>query len=392
MKRTLWLCLWVLAPIVFTLVFTFSFPYPNQAMWAWTWAMLGLGLIAFGPRFLRERAFVEMEALIALYLLGFAVVSLWEIYPGTTMLALKFELIHPATAAVGYLLGRTFRPQRILDTYVWGGTAVALFTLGELALVELTRYGIGPRLMLQIPAMLLTGRYPLASFALIVMAASRHKTPLLGALAGASFTLVAGSRRLPRWGRRLHPFLKPIALGIAVLTGLATLQVLTPGLAVTGERFVDEPEDPARSYQFERALELLPVYFPQGMGYMNFMIFSGVEDGVSGPTLKQQDYPGIMLHCSYLTWALEGGCLVSGVVAVLFWRAGRRIRRLLQAPDPRLGILLAGNALSLLVLASAHQAHMTPEFWGTLGVIYGCAGPGTRDIHRIQAAPFITRL
>jgi O-antigen ligase len=136
-----------------------------------------------------------------------------------------------------------------------------------------------------------------------------------------------------------------------------------------GIQVVGEGADTTRELVTAAALDLLSQYGLQGMGYMNFMEFLGLQTGYSDTRLGYAFF-GTNLHNSYLTWLLEGGALVSSVVMILFLRTWKRMRWVLRY-ERNFGILALSWAGASALLAAFHQLHGMMQFWGSIGMIFG---------------------
>lgn len=393
-RRTLFQTFWFLSHLVFVYAFTYS-EFPNQIHWIYTIGLFGLGCLLW-PRRLTDRGFRELALLVVLYFAAFAIVSFWEQFPGTSVEHGKFELIHIAVAFNAYLLGRALPPERILKMHVVLGIVLMLYAVAQMVFgADVSRYGYGQQLMLCLPAALILGRHNLAIVGILIMMASAHKTPLGSAIVAIAFTFwwLHGASwlrnrragRVRRWKRErvlLFPIKVIAVIVVAVVVGL----VFTERIALTVARFlpedtyidfgsfsvVGEGEDRERLYVSEASRSLLPDYFIQGMGFMNFYAWTGRDRDSSRVTRLGREETGVNLHNSYMTWALEGGLLVVSAVLLMFYRTHLRIRNLLAVPAFRqVGILAVSWAAALLLLGTAHQLHAIVQLWGTIGLIFG---------------------
>jgi hypothetical protein len=403
-RQSLYLGAWIASHVIFITAWTFT-PYPNQIMWSYTGATLCLAVLLFGERAFAKGSFFELTGLIGLYYAAFFVVSFWEVFPGTTIVYGKFELLHIVTAANWYVLGRMVPARRMLKGYYWTGLLLMGFSLLQLTLLPdssrftVPRYGYGEQLMLCLPAMLFQGNYWIAAGGLIVMLSSLHKTPMMAAFLGMGLTVLLCWRYLPRsrgTGLSRNPryaMLRPVVLMLGLAVGLSAATLLSNQIVnsvarflpesvsidVGGETVAGEGEDLTRTYQIDRSRDLLAVYWIRGMGYMNFMLWTGRDLGYGPMTRFDREEAGISLHNSFMTWTLEGGLLVSCVMLAMFYRTGTRIRRLVRNPEFRaIGLLCIAWVASIALLGWYHQIHYGDQLWGTIGLIYGLSDSGSK--------------
>lgn len=398
--RYTFVALWIGWHLAFWLGTTYT-DYSNQINWLFAFGLLAFGCLvvpASSPLALllyehasKVRGLLTLWGLIALYLIAFYAVSLWELFPGTTVVWGKFELVHFAVAAVFYMLGRAFDERSILVALHVLGVVIVAATVIQLGLdhEENRRYGYGWQLMLCLPASVLLRKYWFVAAAFLVMLASRHKAALACAALSVGITFVFAS--LPKERVTSIAYLTRASAAVVAVLGSVLLLLVYPDKATEAfapaiERFLDEDAglevfgveirgegpDPARELVTARSVELLRESLPQGMGYMNFATLIGDETGALSTLVGGREFYGINLHNSYMTWVLEGGVLVSCVVLLLFWRTWARISWLRRNPATyNFGILFIAWAAACLLLAGFHQLHAIMQFWGTLGLIYG---------------------
>jgi GNAT superfamily N-acetyltransferase len=382
LTRHTYFAAWALSHPVFFWAFSYS-EFPNQIHFAYTALvfLLGLALLpAHTPLALLRRKLpgLELTVLIAVYLAALWVVSTWEVIPGTAAPYFRFEAIHLVVALNAYVIGRALTGREILKGHALLGLVLMAATLAQMALdPDLSRYGYGMQLMLCTSAMLVLGWRWAAAGALIVIMASLHKTTLGCALLGV-LVVFWWAKIPPQKGNKYVRAIYPLLALVVVAGGVI---YLAPMIGATIERFlpegmhfyglVGEHVDRQRGYITDLSLDLLPEYWLTGMGYMNFYALTATE----ATTLYAIDRFGVevygtSLHNSYMTWALEGGLLVMLAVALIFWRAGARIRFIWSA-EPNMGVLLLAWCVSALLFGWFHQLHASVQFWSILGIIFG---------------------
>jgi hypothetical protein len=386
---------WMLWLLVHWYAVAYS-PFPNQIHWAYSFAMLALAIMLFPANsplsFLVHRAsrhlpgLKEYLLLIGLYFLAFYIVSFWELFPGTTVIWGKFEIVEIAVAITYYMFARSCSAQTIVTAHHNLGVALVTLTLAQLALdQEAIRYGYGYQLMLCLPASMLLRKYWFVALGLAVMLASQHKTPLICACLAVAIMFLFARPEKPRLSQAVK-YMRVAHAILAVMICATLLVAVFPRIVATLSRFIGtegvfefagvqveaEGIDVSRVYIVERSLELLREFFPAGMGYMNFFEWTGLEVTDVRTTRLGVEVGGISLHNSFITWVLEGGLLVSAAVLYIFWRVSKRIRALLLEPASRnLGVLCIAWAVACLLLGGFHQLHQMMQFWGTMALIYG---------------------
>lgn len=381
MKR-LFLWAWGASHLLYFWAFTYTF-VPNQIHFAYTGALLLLGWAifpSFAPVHLdrKRRGAIELAALVGLYIVALWVVSIGEAIPGTAAPYFRFETIHMAVALNAYLVGRIVSQRQLFTLHGAIGLALMAATILQLTLDrDQVRYGYGVQMMLCIPAMLLLGWRWAAVGALLVVLASLHKTSLACALLAATVVYWKGQMP-PATGNRYVRAALPLFASVLVAAALTYLlpmigstveRLLPEGLEIYG--LVGERTDAVRSRVYDLSFDLLPDYWPWGMGYMNFYALTeGESTAIYDFDRFGEAVYGINLHNSYMTWALEGGLLVCLVVVVMFWRAGSRVRWIWKR-ERHVGVLLIAWCAAALLLGWFHQLHSTVQFWSILGVIFG---------------------
>lgn len=392
------LALWLAWPIAFWLGVSYT-DYSNHINWAYSFGLLAFGMFAFPHRspvgllmydFAKDvRSLGTLLFLIGLYFLAFYVVSFWELYPGTTIEWGKFEMVQFAVAANGYVLGRVFKEETILKLLHYMGVVLVAMTVIQFAVDrEAIRYGYGTQLMLCLPASVLLRKYWFVAVALAVMAVSRHKTPLACALLAVTITYVFA--KVPSTKLTVLQYhARASAIVVCVPLAIASLVLFAPELAeefspaiarvlpedttirLAGVDIQGEERDIVRDYQIEASKDFLGEHLPQGIGYMNFLVLTGIQTSITANAGRDKEYPGISLHNSFMTWILEGGVLVSFVVLLLFWRVWARISWLRQTPSRNFAVMAIAWCAALLFLGVFHQVHQSMQFWATIGLIFG---------------------
>jgi hypothetical protein len=383
-KRSAFLALWILWPLEFWYASTYS-DAQNQIHWAYTFGLCGIAAVLFPSTFV-SRGLVELVSLIALYILTFFIGSFWELYPGTALGWLRFDIVQIPVAINFYVLGRVFDQERIIEALHWLGVVVVLLTIPQLFLGgDLARFGYGVQLMLCLPASMALRKYWFVAIALAVMFASLHKTSLAGAILGIGLAFLFMKHPKERMSVQSH-YLRAAYSVVALFALFGAVIALTTQIAEMVGRFlpesltgdflgvqvIGEQVDIARVLVTSESFNLLPKYAIQGMGYMNFAVFLGLESGHVETTRLGQEFLGINLHNSYMTWILEGGLLVTGAVIFLFIRTGKRMRWLWRSSEfHNFGVLTVGWAAACLLLAGFQQLHFLMQFWGSIGLIFG---------------------
>lgn len=394
-KRNLLLALWVLNHAMYVYAFTFS-GYPNQLHWAYQIACLLIGLFLFWKPSANQHSLPELTLLVSLYFGGFALVSLWEVFPGTSFAWGKFELINAVIAINGYFFARFVPWVKVLRGYSFLAILCVLYVIGQIVFqADLSRYGYGQQLMLCLPAATILGHSYLVAIAIVAMLASFHKTALIAGILGTALVLMLKKRtaavRHQRSRFLSHPeyrFLRGALTVILLPCVLAVPFAFSGQIVTTLSRFMSqgntvsfgditaegEGEDLLRTYINDASLSLLPRYWYRGMGFMNFYEWTSRDRRSSRTTRLGYEEDGLNLHNSYMTWLLEGGPVVVLCVVALFWRTGRHVRALLRRPLSRpIGNIALAWCLSLLVFGMFHQLHASIQLWGTVGVIFGLA-------------------
>jgi hypothetical protein len=395
-KKSILALLWILNHAVWVYAYTFS-DYPNQLHWAYQiGSFLIAAILLYRPS---GRAFQELLILCLIYYGCFAIVSLWEVFPGTSFIWGKFELINIVVALNGFLFGRFTDWRKVLKIFAVVGVLGALYAALQIALqADVSRFGYGPETMLCVPAAAALGYSYLVAIILVVMAASLHKAPLIAAVTATGFIYLVKEKRDIRRGQSRFHLLKAAT---AVILGPCLLLVplaFSKQIAETASRFVSqdvsvtignftadgEGEDVMRRYINQSSFALLPQYWWKGMGFMNFYEWTS-RDGVVGSQITRLgvEETGENLHNSYMTWILEGGPLVAIAVLVLFWRMGKRIKRLyIRAESKLVGQVCIAWCIALLLFGMFHQLHASVQLWGTIGIIFGMSD---RFVNRQEA-------
>jgi hypothetical protein len=396
--RKAFLYFWIASTLVSFFASTYS-EFPNQIHWAYNASVFGMALVLLANRTFTLSGMREMLSLIFFYFSAFYVVSFWELFPGTTIEHGKFELINIIIAICGFIVGRNYEQRDMMMAYTYLAFVILLITALQLALdEEQIRYGYGIQLMLCLPAALLLKKYLLISCGLVFMLASHHKTPLVATvlvltivylcsrngkdnISVPSFEDEASSKKLKQ-----EPYLDASMAILSVIIGLVIFAINFDEILLTVARFLPEGSfnilgvtveaeevDASREYLVLNTVLLLPDYFIQGMGYMNFYVWSGPDTGVYLSRLDRE-VAGTNIHNSYMTWALEGGILVMSVVVLMVYRTARQIWRILTSKSSRaVGLLLLSSFTALMFTAAFHQVHSTMQFWASIGLIFGYA-------------------
>lgn len=406
--KNLFLALWAASHLVYFYAFVYS-DMPNQIHFAFTGLvfLVGMvGLIRYSPFGLgaSQRGGMALMGLVLLYIASLWVVSLWEMFPGTAAPYFKFEMIHLAVAANAYLVGRIATQRQLLTTHAVLGLALMVVTVAQILTdPDQPRYGYGIQTMLCVSAMLMLGWRWMTAAGLLVILASMHKTTLGCALLGVLVILWKADIPAQKGNRYVRAILQPLLA--TVIVGCAVVYLM-PYMGSTLERLlpedmyfnglVGERSDPQREYIHNLSVSLLPEHWISGMGYMNFFALTESEATViyQIDRFGESTY-GTNLHNSYMTWALEGGLLVCSIVALIFWRAGGRLR-FIWNDDRNMGVLLAAWCAAALLFGWFHQLHSSVQFWSILGIIFGyrdqlaarhrLARLDTRSEHRPQTA------
>jgi hypothetical protein len=389
---------WLASHLVFWYAYVYS-AFPNQIHWAYTFGLLALAValvrassplaLLFPGRKSNPHGLRELLFLMAVYFGAFYVVSFWELFPGTTVTYGKFELINVVVAISGYVLGRISNQHELLKVHYHLGVVLVAGTLTQLALdPNLLRYGYGAQLMLCLPAAMLLRKYWLVMIGIAVVFSSQHKTYLVSAILALSIVGLFARRTadVRVSSRSPVPYLRAangiLALGLCVVVAIllaprfvATVARFLPdeaSIELLGIRAASEGTDRVRDYASERSLDFLSQHFVGGMGYMNFFVSTGLESNLTNTSRLGREETGVNLHSSYMTWIVEGGLLVVTAVLLLFYRLWKRISWLARNASSRnVGVLAIGWCVALLLLGAYHQLHSTPQFWGTIGIIFG---------------------
>jgi hypothetical protein len=382
MARNVLLYSWLLSPLVFFFAYTYS-DAPNQIFWGYTLTLFGLVASLVISRQVFASGIGELLALITMYFMAFYMVSFWEEFPGTTIEYGKFELIYIIVAINGFVIGRNLPQNKVVTLQSALAVILILITIAQMALdSDQIRYGYGLQLMLCLPAAMVLRQYLIVVIGLIIMLASFHKTSLVSAL--LSLTVIT----LLSKEHTLRPHVKFINASIIILSivvGLTVAAFYLQEILYTVSRFLPEGSvalmdvkvdadgvDPAREYVTLSTLMLLPEYFIRGMGFMNFYIWSGAEVGEYDVNRFGQVIVGVNIHNSYMTWLLEGGLLVSGVVVVMLYRTIKKAFALYSYESSSLiGVVVLSWCVAVLASAAFHQLHSSIQLWGTIGMIFG---------------------
>lgn len=369
---------------------------PNQIHWAYSFGLLAVGMVLLtssSPLALlmhqtawKVRGLLAVWGVIGLYLLAFYVVSFWELYPGTTVLWGKFEVIQLVVATNFYMLGRTCSFDELLGIFHRLGIVIVGLTIAQMALdPEAVRFGYGWQLMLCLPASVILRKYWFVAVALLVMLASKHKAALGCALLSVAIAFFFSHQ--PKRPENLTRYYLRWAVALVAFTAAVGVMVyLSPKIIETAGRFMPEGTtefmgmpveaegvDWSRELVIEKSLDWLGQYLPQGMGYMNFSMLIGAETGLTSSGGRDDvEFIGINLHNSYMTWVLEGGILVTLAVLFMFWRVGKRIRAMWPMPATHnFAVLALAWSAADLLLGGFHQLHALMQLWGTVGLIFG---------------------
>jgi hypothetical protein len=380
---------WLLWHLVYWYGVAYS-DYPNQIHWAYGFSLLGAAVVLFphhSPLAIGKwnPGLLSLLLLIGTYFLAFYIVSFWELFPGTTLKWGKFEIINIVAAVVYYMIGRVCMTEDIAKWHYYLAALLVTFTIPQLLLDDDTiRYGYGWQLMYCLPAAVLLGRYMFVGFALAVMLASQHKVALACALLGCVIVFLLYRRPPRQWltERQFYLLWMRRVIGIAGFVLVAAL--LFPYILLTFGRFIadqgvvtfmgfqifGEGTDTVRSLIAERSIEILSDHFPQGMGYMNFYEYTGLDADFVRTDRRGNVLEGLSLHNSYVSWALEGGFLVVLAVLLLFARTAKRVHFIVQG-DRNFGALLLAWIAGALLLGFFHQLHQMMQFWGIIGLVFG---------------------
>jgi hypothetical protein len=230
---------------------------------------------------------------------------------------------------------------------------------------EITRFGYGPLSMILLVVLVAYDRVLAAILLAVAMAASNHITPMVAGFAGVAFYLIVYYKgnilRLLVEKRRfmLAFFLVPVAVSVALQQTISTFS-----------RFQTLNDDYVRSYIVDQSTQMLRESKFLGIGYMNFYAWSGIDTGYAGESRTGSEILGFNLHNSYMTWALEGGLMVSVIVLVILWLTMGRLKAVLAA-DRQLGAVLMSWFIVFGIFALFHQVHMSIQFWGAIGLVWG---------------------
>lgn len=348
-------------------VYAYSYSgLPNQIFWLYVllFAAFATAVVLIRSKTALATA-VELVSLQLLYIGAFWVVSWWELIPGTSARHLPFHsmdwLLLLAFVAIGYRL----TVAQVVDVHQRLAWLVIAYTVGQAWLTpDASRLGLGPLSMFLAVLLVAYRRTVTASCLAMAMLASSHTTPVAAGLAGVIVYTLAFYR-----GRVLKALLAQRRLIISVTAiGLIAAAVSWDRIQATLARLSEQ--DPFRAYISENSWRMLSEHGLRGIGYMNFYAWSGIDTGYRGEGRTGAAIEGFNIHNSFMTWALEGGAIVSLVVAVLIWLTIRRARRI-STRDARLGALLHGWFAVCFVFALFHQLHTAVQFWATIGLIWG---------------------
>jgi hypothetical protein len=348
-------------------VYAFSYSMrPNQVFWAYALLVAAFSATTAIRSKTAVLACSKLVALHWLYLLAFVIVSSWELIPGTTARHLPFISLDWALALLGFVVGYRLRSSQLVRVLVILAWLVVAYTIGQWIFTPgVTRFGYGPLSMLLLVVLVAYDRVLTTVLLGLAMAGANHVTPLAAGVAGVSFYFIVRYR-----GNVLRAVVeKRRFLFVALFLPLAMAFALERVLG-TFNRFRTLGDDTVREYIVHHSVAMIRESGLMGIGYMNFYAWSGLDTGYRGEARTGSDILGFNLHNSYMTWALEGGVLVTAVVLVLLLLTVKRLN-VIYGSDGNLGAVLYSWLVVFGIFAMFHQLHMSIQFWTVIGLIWG---------------------
>lgn len=231
--------------------------------------------------------------------------------------------------------------------------------------------------------------------AVAIVVVSRSRTPLAAALLMIGLSTFVFSRNILALLKTVAVLALSAAVLLATLLAIPNTRLLIAQTyvrvsktdAVVGDVYLAAEGDSERETINEGFRELMPIYFPQGMGYENFIPWYSDTHGYD-----------LALHSSYETWILEGGlaCLLIIVFIITrhFLTMAAVLKRSRLQTDRNFLKACVLASVALLAVAAFHQAHQTPLFWMILGLAAGFTErfrllrPRRRSAQVLRSMPF----
>lgn len=383
--KTLFIFLWALTPLVIILASKYT-QYPNQIYVLYHLFMIILAALVFRKFINIMIVQVRWLSLALLYACTFIFVSYFGADFATSVEygVLYLPVIILLEFFVAFTIGYMYQEQRSFKYLMGVAVLLIVYTVVDILLYpEQSRYISSLNIPMAIPIFVFMGQTFLAMVAVLILFLSLKKTIVVVGLISFCLSIVfKGYMRGHTWMRNeinkalndRTVFVRKYAKRFVLIAAIVVILIgFSPYLSKMIERFLYVNEDPTRSSISDYSFELLPEYFPQGIGLGGFSFVS--KDIIPYEVIDARGVArsGANLHNSYMTWVLEGGAPIILIVSIMFWCLFRIIRRFLRIPHTRvLGATLLIWLLSGMIYGAFQQWHNSGTFWGLFGFSFGC--------------------
>ena len=380
-KKALFIFLWALTPFVSLLAFRYSH-YPNQLYWLYKIFLAILVVFIFRDFFKIITVQIKWLALVALYAFSFIVVSYFGVDFSTSIF--NYHVLYLPLILfdffIAFTIGYKYHENSVFKYIVGIGIALAMYAVADIFLTPgKTRLVADLGISMAIPVSVVFGNIFLALMFVLFLFASMKKT--IAACGLLSFGLAIWLN----WALTLKGRVYVRSVKDTIIEYLAARKILTVSVILTLvalsppyilrmiERLKYMGSDTTRTAISDYSFDLLQEHFPYGIGLGGFSFLS--MDTIPYQIIDGRGVlrTGANLHNSFMTWALEGGALVTLVMIVIFFYLLKIIRRFLLFDETKaLGVVLLIWALSGMLFGLFQQWHNSGTFWLLIGYSFGC--------------------
>lgn len=366
--------MWVGMHVIYIYAYSFS-NFPNQIYWIYIFIFfLASNLIILLN--LRKIMFIFKPIwYFLLYILGYYMVSMWELYPGQSIKFIPTQFIQVFLILIFSYVGLLLNRRVIVSVNIYLSYLIIVWTIIQLTFFknDFSRYGYGSLAMVVVPFLIAHKRYIILTEVIFTMLISQSITTLIASFISiSSYLLIYYNLNILKAYKDNSKFIKIFLISCVAFYQLfdnyiknTFSKILNTGLSVSGT-------DDLRSYIVENSWRLLLDSHGLGIGYWNFYAWSAENSDFFIIDRLGVTIYGENLHNTYMTWALEGGILVLLPIAFLLVSCVLKIHYIYLI-DKKFGSIFYSIFISILIFGVAHQLHELPQFWGTIGLVYGVA-------------------
>lgn len=367
--------------------------FPNQIFYLYIGSFLIISFFSKRRSGLLRNFFTLFLFFIA-YIICFFVVGVWEYFPGTTNKNIKFQCLNILIIYIFFTIGYSFTFDKLYKSlYKVSVLYIIIFIASYLIDKNTTRLGYAPVIGLFLPFLWSEKNYLIIFLVGLTSVSSNSISVVIIFFSSTFFYLLLNYKECllgcKKWNFSVFQWMKFCGKKIfsIALILFISLNFFYQRIINTFDRFLNviydvHSGDHVRAYLNSEAVMLLQESKFLGIGYMNFYEYSKIDPRFQsflesvGATTNQ----GVNLHNSYMTWSLEGGVLVIAAVTLILGYSCYNLATIYKINN-RWGAVLGSSFFSLLVFGLMHQVHMTPEFWGAIGLIAGFSSSLKSDAH-----------